>query len=272
MNKPLVSVIVPVYNGQEYLVQCLDSILAQTYPNIEIVIVNDSSSDNSHDIIVDYLHRYSNIIYLINDSRLGLARTKSRGFDASKGFLLSSVDCDDLIDTTKIENEFNLWSSYFDKHGSPCVSFSIVSFIDSFDRVFYRHPHKSVREGFLLFPLLSRSLAFVPRDFLISRDQYIHSGGFHPESILYVDWVFKLRLALYYPYVCTYAPGTLFRKHSSPSMSKYSLGTHFKALLLGFTSIYKHLSFPKRVLSLLLFYTNVFLHLFKHFILRRING
>ena len=86
-----------------------------------------------------------------------------------------------------------------------CVSFSIVSFIDSFDRVFYRHPHKSVREGFLLFPLLSRSLAFVPRDFLISRDQYIHSGGFHPESILYVDWVFKLRLALYYPYVCTYA-------------------------------------------------------------------
>ena len=86
MNKPLVSVIVPVYNGQEYLVQCLDSILAQTYPNIEIVIVNDSSSDNSHDIIVDYLHRYSNIIYLINDSRLGLARTKSRGFDASKGF------------------------------------------------------------------------------------------------------------------------------------------------------------------------------------------
>ena len=243
MNKPLVSVIVPVYNGQEYLVQCLDSILAQTYPNIEIVIVNDSSSDNSHDIIVDYLHRYSNIIYLINDSRR-LARTKSRGFDASKGFLLSSVDCDDLIDTTKVENEFNLWSSYFDKRLS-CVSFSIVSFIDSFDRVFINHPHKSVREGFLLFSL-SRSLAFVPRDFLISRDQYIHSGGFHPESILYVDWVFKLRLALYYPYVCTYAPGTLFRKHSSPSMSKYSLGTHFKALLLGFTSIYKHLSFPKK--------------------------
>lgn len=54
MNKPLISIIVPVYNTEQYLSKCLDSLINQTYKNIEIICVNDGSTDNSADILNEY--------------------------------------------------------------------------------------------------------------------------------------------------------------------------------------------------------------------------
>ena len=64
MEYPLISVIVPVYNVEKYLKRCVDSILAQTYSRMEIVLVNDGSTDNSGEICEEYAKKYDNVSYV----------------------------------------------------------------------------------------------------------------------------------------------------------------------------------------------------------------
>lgn len=94
--KPLISVIVPVYNTGKYLKKCLDSILRQTYENIEIVIVNDGSTDNSEEICKEYL-KYNERIVLVSQENKGLASARNKGIAASRGTFLGFVDSDDYI-------------------------------------------------------------------------------------------------------------------------------------------------------------------------------
>lgn len=65
---PKVSVIVPVYNGEEYMTPCLESILAQTYKNIEVIIINDGSTDNSEKIVNKYKQQDDRIVYYFREN------------------------------------------------------------------------------------------------------------------------------------------------------------------------------------------------------------
>ncbi len=97
MNKKI-SVIVPVYNGQTYLKECLESIINQTYENLEIIIVNDGSTDDSIKIIQKYKKKDSRIVLINNKDNIGLFKTRLVGYDNSKGDYIAFVDCDDIID------------------------------------------------------------------------------------------------------------------------------------------------------------------------------
>ena len=72
MKQPKVSVIIAVYNTEKYIEKCLDSLLSQTYPNIELVVVNDCSTDNSLKILKKYTKKYDNIILIDNKENRGL--------------------------------------------------------------------------------------------------------------------------------------------------------------------------------------------------------
>lgn len=63
-NNPLVSIIIPIYNSERYLRACLDSVFSQSYPNIEVILVNDGSTDNSMAIINEYAHINSNSVII----------------------------------------------------------------------------------------------------------------------------------------------------------------------------------------------------------------
>lgn len=88
---PLVSVIVPVYNAEEYLAQCIENILQQTYKNIEIIVVDDGSSDSSAEIA----ERYA--VKLIRQENLGVSVARNKGIEAALGQFLHFMDVDDLI-------------------------------------------------------------------------------------------------------------------------------------------------------------------------------
>ncbi|RZI49599.1 glycosyltransferase family 2 protein [Lactococcus kimchii] len=93
---PLVSIIVPVYNAEEYLEECLDSILNQTYTNLEVILINDGSSDNSLNIIQEYAEKESRIIFFtIDNSGPGVCRNV--GLDKFSGEFLMFIDSDDII-------------------------------------------------------------------------------------------------------------------------------------------------------------------------------
>jgi glycosyltransferase involved in cell wall biosynthesis len=97
-----VSVIVPVYNVEEYLAKCLDSLVNQTLKDIEIIVVNDGSPDNSESIAKKYVQKYKNISYYKKPNG-GLSDARNYGIAKSKGDYLAFIDSDDYIDKTMLE-------------------------------------------------------------------------------------------------------------------------------------------------------------------------
>ena len=91
-----VSVIVPIYNTEKYLKQCIDSILNQTYKNIEIILVDDGSTDNSCSICDYFWHRYENII-CIHEKNNGSVKARKTGIWLASGKYIVFVDSDDYI-------------------------------------------------------------------------------------------------------------------------------------------------------------------------------
>lgn len=96
MNPTKVSVIIPVYNVEEYLRQCLDSIVNQTLKEIEIICVNDGSTDNSHQILTEYAQKDKRII-IINKENEGLGAARNTGMAYATGEYIGFVDSDDWV-------------------------------------------------------------------------------------------------------------------------------------------------------------------------------
>jgi len=99
-----VSIIVPVYNAEKYIARCLDSILMQADNNVEIVLINDGSTDKSEEIIKTYLGRYNASIKYIKKENTGLADNRNIGIEKSTGDYIIYVDADDYIDKNLLKN------------------------------------------------------------------------------------------------------------------------------------------------------------------------
>lgn len=99
---PVVSVIIPVYNVSSYLSQCLDSVIGQTYQHIEILVIDDGSTDDSGRICDEYARRDSRIKVLHTENR-GLASARNLGLEYASGSFLSFIDSDDWIEASFME-------------------------------------------------------------------------------------------------------------------------------------------------------------------------
>lgn len=113
------SIIIPVWNLEPYISRCLDSIIAQTYRNIEIICINDGSTDNSLNILQEYAER-DNRIKIIDQENQGVSVARNNGIDAASGDYLLFVDGDDYVDTRmcevlngKVENYDLVFFNYF---------------------------------------------------------------------------------------------------------------------------------------------------------------
>lgn len=104
MNKSgLVSVIIPVYNCEKYLEKCLSSVIAQVYNRLEIIVINDGSTDNSGKIIRRYADRYANIL-VIDQKNSGVSVARNNGIEKASGEYLLFLDGDDYIGESYIKN------------------------------------------------------------------------------------------------------------------------------------------------------------------------
>lgn len=122
--KPLVTVLMPVYNAEKYLSEAIDSILTQTYKNIEFLIINDGSTDNSESIILDYQSKNSTIVYIKNETNMKLIATLNKGVRMAKGKYIVRMDADDISKPFRIEKQVE----YMESHPSVgvCGSFFTV--------------------------------------------------------------------------------------------------------------------------------------------------
>ena len=96
-HNPLISVIVPVYNVAEYLSRCVDSILAQSYENLQIILVDDGSTDDSGKICEEYAKKDARI-QVIHQNNGGLSSARNAGLDLASGEYIGFVDSDDWIE------------------------------------------------------------------------------------------------------------------------------------------------------------------------------
>lgn len=122
----MISVLIPLYNVEQYIARCLESILKQTYQNFEIIVVNDGSPDNSIDIVSEYANRDERIRVIENEKNMGLAWTRMVGYTHAKGDYIVFVDSDDFIPETALEV---LYQSIFDNKAD--IAIGNYQYVDS---------------------------------------------------------------------------------------------------------------------------------------------
>lgn len=167
-NRGKISVIVPVYNAEKYLSKCIESILAQTYQNIEIILVNDGSKDNSLQVCNDYAI-LDNRIIVINQENGGPSKARNSGIDAATGQYLGFVDSDDTINKNMYEL---LLKNMLETESQISMIGMQYCFINGKKRVYYEAGEKRVifqKEMMDIF-WKNRIITFAPVDKLYSRE------------------------------------------------------------------------------------------------------
>lgn len=102
MKSFLISVIVPAYNIAEYLPRCLDSILNQTYSNLEVIVISDGSTDGTNEVIKEYAEKDSRVVPVFKENT-GVSDTRNKGLEIAKGDFIGFVDGDDYIEPNMYE-------------------------------------------------------------------------------------------------------------------------------------------------------------------------
>ncbi|MBQ9314475.1 MAG: glycosyltransferase [Clostridia bacterium] len=116
-----ISIIVPAYNVQNYITQCLDSLIHQTYRNLEIIVVNDGSKDDTLNIINEYA-KNDNRIIIINQENQGLSESRNNAMNIATGEYIMFVDADDWVETNMCE----ICMSELKNEGADLVLFSYI--------------------------------------------------------------------------------------------------------------------------------------------------
>lgn len=130
MQENLISVIVPIYNTEKYLDNCIESIVNQSYKYLDIILVNDGSTDKSKSICEKWMENDSRV-RLINQENMGAAMAKNTGLDSIKGDLFVIVDSDDIL----YEENIELLYKYMKKTDADIIEGSHTSDMDKFNNI-----------------------------------------------------------------------------------------------------------------------------------------
>jgi len=193
MKEPQVSIIMPVYNGEKYIVEAIESILNQSYKNYEIIIVNDGSTDNTFDKTRLYLQR-SNIKYVEQDNR-GLPAALNTGIRASSGEYIAFLDCDDLWMPYKLDMQM----VFMKEHPDVGLAHGNISYIDQHGTPFTPDsPYQTDISG-NCFPELFMGNRIAVLTVLIKKE-CVANVGFFDEDFKYADdYDMWLRISRHYP-------------------------------------------------------------------------
>lgn len=155
MVEKKLSIIVPVYNTANYIERCLDSLVNQSLKDIEIIVINDGSTDNSDEIITDYAKNHTNIKYLFLDNNYGLGHARNIGIKTSESKYITFVDSDDWVDLDLYE----IMLSVLEKNNTDIAICGIKNeYNNSFmSEIRYSYSFPNIVDGNILLRLLTKS-------------------------------------------------------------------------------------------------------------------
>lgn len=195
-NNHLISVVVPLYNVEDYMKKCIDSIISQTYSNIEIILVNDGSPDKSGEIAEDYKKNNADI-KVIHQKNGGLSSARNAGMEQSNGEFILFVDSDDWLEPNLIEKTYKTAIQYNDEICVFNVRRVFENTGESFIQGEIEKQHINVNEigpsnyiqNYLLNPDAHRYSAWnrlYKRDFLITNNLHFEPNNeIHSEDLLF---------------------------------------------------------------------------------------
>ena len=148
-------VIVPVFNTAQYVIRCLESLVNQSLKDIEIIVVNDGSTDNSNELILDYILHHSNIKYLSLDKNYGLGHARNIGIEKSTSKYITFVDSDDWVDLDLYEIMCN--SLEYDNTDIAICGIKNEYSNSCMSEIRYSYSYSNIVDGNMLLSLLTKS-------------------------------------------------------------------------------------------------------------------
>lgn len=238
---PLVSILVPLYNSEDYIINTLESCVNQTYDNIEIVVVDDGSTDRSYELVREYgKDRPQVSIYTQPNS--GGCRARNLAFKKSKGDLIVYLDADDIISTDKIEAQVKLLEGKPDT--TICTS-QWDRFYTSLDDALFpqRTVYKDYDSGIALVEDLLNGGMFGVTCYMTPRKLVEMAGPWNESLLVNQDGEFFIRILLKAESVLYSATGKLFyRSSTGNSVSRKSSKQKGLSLIDGYRIIYNSIS------------------------------
>jgi len=182
-----VSVIVPVYNVEQYLAKCLDSLVNQTLEDIEIVVINDGTKDHSQDIIDQYAAKYPDKIKSYIKENGGISSVRNYGLKVAQGEYIGFVDSDDYV-------ELNMYELLYENAKKHDANVSVADFwftYEDHETVYHDYPYQSDKE------MLTRLYAVLWNK--IYKKSYLDQMDFDfPEGYRFEDASYLYHLAMHY--------------------------------------------------------------------------
>jgi len=232
-----ISIIIPLYNGQKFIEETLASIVAQSFQNIELIVIDDGSLDDSFSVVENYCKQHDSKILknikLIKKENGGVASARNTGIQHANGSWLLFLDQDDILTPAFLEKHVSAMSEN--------IKWQYCAFIR-----FYDSGKKIIKENGAnnsidtLKKLINGTLFIPPACALISKEALTEVGQFNSEFIPSDEWDFFIRLAMKYQPKYLAEPLVLFRSHLSSTGKQQRLKifskqlkvleTHFNAL------------------------------------------
>lgn len=212
-----VSVIIPCFNKEKYLESCIESIIEQTYKKLEIIIVDDCSTDNSYLLAQKLENKYTNVHSYKNNHNLGVSETRNNGVCYAKSKFITFLDADDFYySKDKISNEIEIA-----KKSNNIIAFSNIIIVNDkgeiVDKIIFE---KKISGKKLRMRNYLGIKQIQIRDFIFDKHIFERVGKFKANCSLYEDLDLLLRLSYECDFVGTCNDGTAYRQVGNGLSSK----------------------------------------------------
>ncbi|GHT96578.1 glycosyl transferase [Alphaproteobacteria bacterium] len=186
-----ISIIIPVYNVEKYLTRCLDSVINQTLKEIEIICINDGSTDKSLEILNEYAARDPRIVLLNQSNTMGPSITRNKALSISNGEYIGFVDSDDWIDLNFFEELYN--AAQRRNADIACASIERI-YPNGKNRMFVEFPEEAV----IISPTMKYKATITPRrgyvwNKIYRRSELKKHNLLFPENVYFEDMPFTIR-------------------------------------------------------------------------------
>lgn len=224
MSEPLVSVICVCYNQAAFVKEALDSVVSQTYKNIELIVIDDGSTDGSGKIIKQWVVSHPQTMMLLNGKNIGYCKTFNKALQLAKGEFIIDLAGDDLLLPDCVASGLALFESKSAKCG---IIFSDAEYINESGSLLYAHseryPHQTIPQGDIYKDLIQRYFICSPT--MMIKVEVLKSLNGYDESLAFEDFDLWIRASRNWHFY--YSPEVRVRKrviNSSLSKQQFRKG------------------------------------------------
>jgi len=214
---PVISVVMPTYNRAHLISRAIHSVLNQTYENLELIIVDDGSTDNTEQVVQSF--NDTRLKYIKQPKNSGAAAARNTGIEAALGAYIAFLDSDDEWLPHKLEKQVKAFSVAPPEVG---VVYSGIWWLEDGKTKYFSYPNNIKKDGYLRHSILKKGFIFLQSS-VVKRECFSKAGMFDERLVVLEDWELWLRISYYChfrcidePLACVYSTaGTLAKNYGS---------------------------------------------------------